>query len=214
MRYRRVGQRHSQPDRSFTRRIGYETAKEGGGTLLQQAGAALGALAGLMGSTWGLPPSASVITGAIVGGTLGSVGKGFVAASLDQLRERREEQQARTSRRSSNRPSWRHAHAAGSSSGGAFMSSRRGGTASVAGQVIGGIEQIIEQLERTAGRVANIHQKMWASQNALLAVLAGGRPDIVRTTEARLTTARGLVHDSTVALAAAKEELRAYRSRL
>ncbi|TDC72874.1 hypothetical protein E1193_26745 [Micromonospora sp. KC606] len=94
------------------------------------------------------------------------------------------------------------------------MSSRRSGTPSIAGQVIGGIEQVVEQLDRAAGRIAAIHQKMWANQNALLGVLAGSRPEIVRTTEATLSTARGLVHDSVGELTAAKKELGAYRSRL
>ncbi|GGM32459.1 hypothetical protein [Micromonospora yangpuensis] len=230
MRYRRSGQRRSGPDRSYARRVGFETAKEGGGNLVQQAGAALGALVGLLGGKAGLPPSASVITGAIVGSALGSIGKGFVAASLDHIRERREQRATRTSAGAGAGRSWRHVGAGGRS--GAGGSNGRGGrgsgsggasstaaplprvstSTSIAGQVIGGLDTVMSQLNRASRRLAEIHRAMWDAQNALNAVLAGGRPDVVLTLEGQLSTARGHVHDATGQLAGAADNLATYRS--
>ncbi|MEW2442729.1 hypothetical protein [Micromonospora marina] len=196
----------------------YESVKEALGKLVEWGGAGVGMLVGLASARYGLPVSPAVAStgGAIIGGMVGSQGKAIVVAGVDHLRERREERRTAAATHG-DRPSARLAvtgtrHTA--IRGPRTTSRRRGGAASVAGQVIGGIEQVIEQIERTAGRVATIHQKMWASQNALSAVLAGGRPDIVRTTEARLTAARGLVHDSAGALRSATDDLRSYRSRL
>ncbi|MFG1952693.1 hypothetical protein [Micromonospora sp. NPDC048830] len=94
------------------------------------------------------------------------------------------------------------------------MSSRRSAASSIAGQVIGGLEDVIEQVDKASKQLAEIHRRMWASQNALLGVLAGSRPEVVRTTEANLSKSRGLVHDSAGLLMVAKEALNAYRTRL
>jgi hypothetical protein len=209
-RHYRAGER---PERSFARRVGFETAKEGGGTLLQQAGAALGALVGLISSRWGLPPSASVITGAIVGSTIGSIGKGVIAASLDQLRERRE-QQPRVSAGSSARRSWRHGGSTGKAARATGSASSAGGAASLVGQVVGGLDRVVARLDAASGRLAELHRKMWETQNALSAVLAGGRPEVVGTTNGQLTAARGHIRDCMVDLHHCRDSVEAYRTRI
>ncbi|TDC38846.1 hypothetical protein [Micromonospora sp. KC213] len=202
----------------------YESVKEALGKLVEWGGAGVGMLVGLASARYGLPVSPGVAStgGAIIGGMVGSQGKAVVVAGFDHLRERRDERRAAAARRGGTSPravsGAAHAPMTGSRGAGhrgpRAMSSRRSSTPSIAGQVIGGIEQVIEQLDRAASRIAAIHQKMWANQNSLLGVLAGSRPEIVRATEATLTTARGLVHDSVGELTAAKRELGAYRSRL
>ncbi|WP_428964198.1 hypothetical protein [Micromonospora fluostatini] len=207
----RAGER---PERAYVRRIGFETAKEGGGNLVQQAGAALGALAGLFGSKAGLPPSASVITGAIVGGALGSVGKGFIAASLDHIRERREQRAATTSSTGAGAArSWRHASGGSAGSPGTVASvARSRAPVSIVGQVIGGLDAVVKQLNAASKQLVEIHNAMWDAQNALNAVLAGGRPEIVLTLDARLEDARGHVLDSVGELTGCADGLAAYRA--
>ncbi|MEV0216799.1 hypothetical protein [Micromonospora sp. NPDC050695] len=207
-RHYRAGER---PERSFARRVGFETAKEGGGTLLQQAGAALGALVGLISSRWGLPPSASVITGAIVGSTIGSIGKGVIAASLDHLRERREQQESRVAPGSTARRSWRHTGSTGRSARAAVPVSSGNAAASLVGQVVGGLDRVVAQLSLASRRLDELHRKMWATHNALSAVLAGGRPAVVGATNGQLTEARGHIQDCTVALRHCRDGVEAYR---
>ncbi|WP_204033126.1 hypothetical protein [Micromonospora qiuiae] len=68
------------------------------------------------------------------------------------------------------------------------------------------------QLSRASRQLAEIHRTMWASQNALNAVLAGGRPEVVRALDAQLSAARGLVHDSSGLLGNCTDTISGYRA--
>jgi hypothetical protein len=52
--------------------------------VVQQLGAGLGALAGLIAGRWGLPPTASTIVGTPLGNTLSVAGKGLTNTILDR----------------------------------------------------------------------------------------------------------------------------------
>lgn len=195
MRYRRDGQRHSQPDRTFARRVKYETFKEGGGTLLQQAGAALGALIGLFASRWGVQPTASVITGAIVGATVGAVGRGFVTAAADHLKERGDQRRARRMSRSPVAHYW-------------------SGQVGDVGRVISGIGEVIQQIESAYTQLGGLTDRMRATHDVVMKMLSGGRSDVLQQTHARLTTARKDIEESLGLLRRANEDLRGYLSSL
>ncbi len=223
MRYGRKQRTTQKKERPFARRLKYESVKEALGKLVEWGAAGVGMLVGLAGARYGLPVSPTVAStgGAIVGGMVGSQGKAFVVAGIDHLRERRDERRAAAARSGS--PSQRvasgttHRVSTAASHGGPrgprTMSSRRRAASSIAGQVIGSLDQIIDQLDRAEKQLVKIHQKLWANQNALLAVLAGSRPEIVRTTEASLTKARNTVQETAGLLATVKEDLNAYRAR-
>jgi hypothetical protein len=209
MSWRKDNRRRKQVERPFARRLKYESAKEGLGKLVEWGGAGVGMLVGLAGAKWGLPvsPAVASTSGAIIGGMVGSQGKAFVVAGIDHFRERRDQRRSAGSIGGSRR---RHQHESGSPS----VSMSRGGSASVVGQVIGGLDNVMSQLHRAARQLEEIHRKMWASQNALSAVLAGGRPEVTLTVEAHLTTARGRVHDSAGELRGCVKTLKAYRVEL
>ncbi|MEO3779419.1 hypothetical protein ABGB16_21760 [Micromonospora sp. B11E3] len=224
MRYGRRQRATQKRERPFARRLKYESVKEALGKLVEWGGAAVGMLVGLASARYGLPVSPTVAStgGAVIGGMVGSQGKALVVAGFDHLRERRDQRRAAAARSGSATPrvpsSTRH-RVSGAASHSALrgprtMSGRRSNASSIAGQVIGGLEDVIEQVDKTTKRLAEIHRRMWATHNALLGVLAGSRPEIVRNTEANLSKARGLVHDSAGLLTAAKESLSVYRTRL
>ncbi|MGW0436701.1 hypothetical protein ACWDV4_29670 [Micromonospora sp. NPDC003197] len=54
---------------------------------------------------------------------------------------------------------------------------------------------------------------MWDSQNAILAILAGGQPAIVKRTESSMADARQNISDSTVLLTEASNTIAGYRTR-
>ncbi|RKR87123.1 hypothetical protein BDK92_1396 [Micromonospora pisi] len=228
MRSSRQIRRNGKVERPFARRFGYETVKEGTGNLVQQAAMGLGALMGLLSSRWGLPATASVITGAIIGNAVGSIGKGFVAATVDHLRERREERAAGpgsagrthggsgTASGSSSEGTVSGLHARRRGSGG-FSAGRGqliagGGSGGIAGQVISGIERVIEEVEQTARKINAVGTSMWHSQDGMMVLLNGGREDVVRRTHDAMSEARDRMSESAVLLRAAGEDLNAYRA--
>lgn len=194
MSWRKGNRRRRQGERPFGRRVKYETFKEGGGTLLQQAGAALGALIGLLASRWGMPPTASVITGAIVGSTIGAVGRGFVTAAADHLKERGDQ---RRQQRGDGRA--RVAHR------------RRRRVISIA-EVKAGIDTVTEQIERAHNQLSGLADRMRATHGMVMMVMSGGRSDVLQQTHARLTTARTNVEESRALLSQAYEDLHGYRA--
>jgi hypothetical protein len=88
MRWRRrwseVGER---PERTFVGDVVRETVKEGAITLVDRAGAAGGAVVGLVAGNLGAPATASVVAGTIAGSTITVVGKAVVTVSMDRWRE-------------------------------------------------------------------------------------------------------------------------------
>ncbi|MFK3982183.1 hypothetical protein ACI2K4_17620 [Micromonospora sp. NPDC050397] len=173
-----------------------------------------------------MPATASVITGAVIGNAVGSIGKGLVTATVDHFRERRDQRTATSGASAGSRGN-------GGVSGGSRISgakglrARRGAaggasldrgrvTASasggIAGQVISGIEQVIEQVERTAKKINAVGTSMWHSQDSMMVLLYGGREDVVLRTHDALSEARHRISESAVLLRAAGEELNAYRA--
>ncbi|MFI6757743.1 hypothetical protein ACIBF5_01175 [Micromonospora sp. NPDC050417] len=215
----RAGERLERP---FARRFGYESVKEGTGNLVQQAAMGLGALVGLLSSRWGLPATASVITGAIIGNAAGSIGKGFVAATVDHVRERHEQRASGSSTGGATRGA--NGGKAGASGlrarrrgrGGASTGPRQrvagGGSGGIAGQVISGIERVIEEVEQTAKKINAVGTSMWHSQDGMMVLLNGGRQDVVRCTHDAMSEARDRMSESAVLLRAAGEDLNAYRA--
>ncbi|MEV6811375.1 hypothetical protein [Micromonospora sp. NPDC051296] len=213
MRYGRKRRREQKKERPFARRLKYESAKEALGKLVEWGGAGLGMLAGLAGAKYGMPVSPAVAStgGAIIGGMVGSQGKALVVAGIDHLRERRDQRRAAVSAGGSHRALQRPTRSNGTSES-RPVRQPRGGSASIAGQVIGGLDNVVAQLNRASRQLAEIHRTMWASQNALSAVLAGGRPEVVRAVDAQLSTARGNVHDSSGMLINSADGINGYRA--
>ncbi|MDM4719594.1 hypothetical protein QTQ03_08320 [Micromonospora sp. WMMA1363] len=213
MRYGRKRRREQKKERPFARRLKYESAKETLGKLIEWGGAGVGMLIGLAGTRYGLPVSPAVAStgGAIIGGMVGSQGKAFVVTGFDHLRERRDQRRATAAKGGGIARNGRRSRRHGIASS-AVASSRGRASASIAGQVIGGLDNVMDQLNRASRQLANVHQRMWASQNALSVVLAGGRPDVVKRVEAQLTMARGHVHDSAGALKGCVDNLATYRA--
>ncbi|GAA0398810.1 hypothetical protein GCM10009541_47300 [Micromonospora gifhornensis] len=215
MGWRKENRRKKQVERPFARRLKYESAKEALGKLVEWGGAGVGMLVGLGSAKYGLPVSPAVAStgGAIIGGMVGSQGKAFVVAGIDHFRERHEQRKSSAPADGSrHRPRRR----TGSSGGTGVVSVARaqGSSASIAGQVIGGLDNVMAQLNRASRQLAKLHRTMWASQNELNAVLAGGRPDVVGGLEDALTTARNLVLDSPDLLRTCTDTIRGYRSRI
>ncbi|GAB3156879.1 hypothetical protein GCM10027290_55840 [Micromonospora sonneratiae] len=213
MTWRKGNRRRRNTERPFVRRVGFETLKEGSGTLLQQVSGALGALTGLGISSWGLPVTASVITGAIFGGVLGVAGKGFIAASVDHFRERRDQQPAQIAATSPTAGRHRIKRSGGRRGKRQSATALPGGQSSLVGQVVAGLGQVIEQVDRATNKLKAVTIEMRESQNAILAVLAGGRPVVVGRTDGRLAGARQHIDDSASLLKKAGEAIAAYRNR-
>lgn len=228
MRSSRQIRRNGKVERPFARRFGYETVKEGTGNLVQQAAMGLGALMGLLSSRWGMPATASVITGAIIGNAVGSIGKGLVTATVDHLRERREERAAGSAGGSESRGGSGIASGGSSKSTVSGLRARRSGpgrqstgpgqvvtgsgSGGIAGQVISGIERVIEEVEQTAKKINAVGTSMWHSQDSMMVLLNGGRQDVVRRTHDAMSEARDRMSESAVLLRAAGEDLNAYRA--
>ncbi|MBX7265835.1 hypothetical protein KIF24_07190 [Micromonospora sp. Llam7] len=213
MSWRKDNRRRKQVERPFARRLKYESAKEALGRLVEWGGAGVGMLAGLAGAKYGMPVSPAVAStgGAIIGGMVGSQGKAIVVAGIDHLRERRDQRRAATAAAASHRE-WLRRSGSNGVAGSLSTPRPRGGSASIAGQVIGGLDNVVGQLDRASRQLAEIHRTMWASQNALNAVLAGGRPEVVRAVDATLSEARGLVHDSSGMLTGSANIVGGYRA--
>ncbi|MBQ1025389.1 hypothetical protein [Micromonospora sp. C95] len=215
MKYGRKRRREQKKERPFARRLKYESAKEALGKMVEWGGAGVGMLVGLAGAKYGVPVSPAVAStgGAIIGGMVGSQGKAIVVAGLDHLRERRDQREAATAASAPHRGRLRRRGSNGVA--GSLNTPRpRGGSASIAGQVIGGLDNVVGQLDRASRQLAKIHRTMWASQSALNAVLAGGRPEVVGAVDTALSTARGLVHDSSGMLTGSAKIVGNYRDRL
>ncbi|MFY1703640.1 hypothetical protein ACN28G_18185 [Micromonospora sp. WMMA1923] len=225
MGWRKENRRRKQIERPFARRFKYESAKEALGKLVEWGTAGVGMLAGLGAAKYGLPVSPGVAStgGAIIGGMLGSQGKALVVAGFDHLRERRDQRRTATTSAGSRAASPQRTGSSagggatagtrtGTGAGSAYTPIRSGTSTSIAGQVIGGLDTVMSQLNRASRQLAEIHRAMWDAQNALNAVLAGGRPDVVLTLEGQLSTARGHVHDATGQLAGAADNLATYRA--
>ncbi len=213
MRYGRKRRREQKKERPFARRLKYESAKEALGKLIEWGGAGIGMLVGLAGAKYGMPVSPAVAStgGAIIGGMVGSQGKALAVAGIDHLRERRDQRKAAAAAGGSRQGLQRRTGSRGVTR--SISAPRpRAGSASIAGQVIGGLDNVVAQLNRASRQLAEIHRTMWASQNALSAVLAGGRPEVVRAVDAQLSTARGNVHDSSGLLTTGAETISSYRA--
>ncbi|NLU79036.1 hypothetical protein HCA58_11745 [Micromonospora sp. HNM0581] len=215
MSWRKDNRRRKQVERPFARRLKYESAKETLGKLVEWGGAGVGMLVGLASAKYGMPVSPALAStgGAIIGGIVGSQGKAIVVAGIDHLRERRDQREAVTAAGAPHRGRLRRRGSNGVA-GSLHTLRPREGSASIAGQVIGRLDYAVRQLNRASRQLAEIHRTMWASQNALNAVLAGGRPEVVGAVEATLSTARGLVHDSSEMLTGSAEIIGEYRDRL
>ncbi|WP_341720411.1 hypothetical protein QQG74_12275 [Micromonospora sp. FIMYZ51] len=208
MRYGRKRRREQKKERPFARRFKYESAKEALGKLVELGGAGVGALVGLGSAKYGLPlsPAITSVGGAIIGGMVGSQGKAFVVAGIDHFRERSDQKRSAALAGASPR--------ARRSSGSTGRIPARGSSASIAGQVIGGLDNVMAQLNRASRQLTELYRTMWASQNELNAVLAGGRPDVVRALDDSLTTARNLVLDSPCLLGKCTDAISGYRARI
>ncbi|MEU6023575.1 hypothetical protein [Micromonospora sp. NPDC047134] len=211
MGWRKENRRRKQIERPFARRLKYESAKEALGKLVEWGGAGVGMLVGLGSAKYGLPVSPAVAStgGAIIGGMMGSQGKAFVVAGIDHFRERRDQRRSAAAAAGS-----RRSRRTGSGGGTRAVSSARpqGGSASIVGQVIGGLDNVVTQLNRASRHLADIHRRMWATQNELNAVLAGGRPEVVRALDDTLTTARNLVLESPGLLGNCTDTISGYRA--
>ncbi|MFY1672157.1 hypothetical protein ACN27G_19650 [Plantactinospora sp. WMMB334] len=235
MRYGRKQRREQKKERPFARRLKYESAKEGLGKLVEWGSAGIGMMLGVAATRLGLPISPAVATtgGAILGGLLGSQGKAYIVARLDYLRETRAQRKPQAAAEATTTDEGGDKVPAKPRGDppkpppkpftvGAFRRAARvphrkivrGRTdsSSVASQVISGLEKAIDQLEQAAKQAQQLGVDVWASHNRLSATLAGGRPEVVRHTHDRLTTARHHVQDSVNLLRQAAERLREYRS--
>ncbi|GAB2963129.1 hypothetical protein GCM10027280_59980 [Micromonospora polyrhachis] len=216
MRYRRRGQRQEPKERPFARRLKYEGAKEGLGKLAEWGGAALGMLLGVAATRLGVPlnPSMAATGGAILGGLLGSSGKAFVAAGMDHLRERREQRAAAGSQDSQVGGAGGRGCRRGSGSNGRTRTPRVAhfwsGPIGEAGQVISGIGDVIQQIERAHEALGGVSEAMRGTHDRVMMMLSGGRSEVVQQTHARLTSARTHVEDSLTLLRLANEDLRGY----
>ncbi|GIJ22786.1 hypothetical protein [Micromonospora lutea] len=210
MSWRKDNRRRKQVERPFARRLKYESAKEGLGKLVEWGGAGVGMLVGLAGARWGLPvsPAVASTSGAIIGGMVGSQGKAFVVAGIDHLRERRDQRRSAASSVEGRRR--RHQHSSGSPPG----SRARGDSAGIVGQVIGGLDNVRGRLDRTSRQLDAIHRKVWASQDEISVILAGGRPEVTSTVEGQLTATRNLLRDLAGELRLCVKTLKAYRVEL
>lgn len=223
MRYRRKGQRQEPKERPFRRRLLYESAKEGLGKLLEWGGAGAGMLVGLGAARLGLPisPTAATIGGTVAGGLIGASAKAIMVTAIDLRREQREKAagagsqgESATGDSATDRggirvgPGQADQHRRGS----ARIARQRSGAVSIAGQMISGVEQVIEQLDRAAAQLGAIAASMQNGQDAVMVLIYGGRVDIVRQTHDALSNARGNVQDAAVLLRGASEDLGAYRA--
>jgi hypothetical protein len=223
VRYRRKGQRQEPKERPFRRRLLYESAKEGLGKLLEWGGAGVGMLVGLGAARLGLPisPGVAALGGTVAGGLIGAQAKAIVVTAIDLRREQREKDagdgnhgKPATGGSAPDRggirvgPAQADQHRRGS----ARIASQHSGSVSIAGQVISGVEQVIEQLDRAAAQLGGIAASMRNSQDSLMVLIYGGRVDIVRQTHDALSNARGKVGDAAVLLRGASEDLGAYRA--
>ncbi|MEV4628439.1 hypothetical protein AB0J90_19435 [Micromonospora sp. NPDC049523] len=227
MRYGRIQRGEQKKERPFLRRLKYESAKEGLGKLTEWGAAGVGMLVGLAAARLGLPisPSIAVTGGAIAGGMIGAQGKAVVVATLDHLRERRDMRSATAGGRSSvaaegTGPESRgggHRVTPGRDRSARHRSSAKAaqkyaGSMSIAGQVISGIEQVMEQIEQTAAKLNAVAASMRNSQDSMMVLIYGGRADVVRRTHDAMSGARDNVYDSAVLLRSANDDLRAYRA--
>lgn len=78
-------------------------------------------------------------------------------------------------------------------------------------RLIGTLEQMIAQFEQASEQLNALMTQMWQSQHRISAVLAGGRPDVVRRTHDQVDGARLRVQDAATLSRRAAENLRAYR---
>ncbi|MFD1321666.1 hypothetical protein ACFQ4H_11265 [Micromonospora sonneratiae] len=173
-------------------------------------------LLGVAATRHGLPvnPSVAATGGAIIGGLAGSSGKVVVAAALDHLRERREQRALEGgsqggAARAGGRRGWRRGSGRGrvrTPRVAHFWSGPIGG----AGQIISGIGDVIQQLERAHDALDDITKAMGKTHDKVMMVLSGGRSDVVQKTHADLTTARTHVEDSQTELRLVNDALRGY----
>lgn len=237
----RVGER---PERSFEKRFGYEVVKEIGGTVFQYAGMGVGALTGLAGGALGLPGTASVVAGTVVGTSIGAIGKAYLTARTDLRRERKEREArttAPTQATSRNQPTQSkqdaldhrsHPHRVDPTIRLRDRPRRRSGRSptvrlvdrgtadtTAAGvspmrQFIATLEKLIAQLDQASAQLNTLMTQMWESQHRITATLAGARPDVVRRTHDQTNSARLRVHDAATLTRQAADALRAYRAGL
>jgi hypothetical protein len=198
----------------------YESAKEGVGKLLEWGGAGVGMLLGLAAARLGLPisPAVAAIGGTVAGGLIGAQAKAIAVTAIDLRREQREKPANDADRVHGGDAPDRGGVRVGPARadqrrrGSARIAHQRSGSVSIAGQVISGIEQVIEQIDQAANKLGAVAANMQNSQDAMMVLLYGGRVDVVRQTHDLLSTARGKVQDSAVLLRGASEDLGAYRA--
>ncbi|MEV4757559.1 hypothetical protein AB0J86_20940 [Micromonospora sp. NPDC049559] len=213
MRYGRKQRRSQKKERPFARRLGVESAKEGLGKLAEWGGAGVGMLLGLASARYGLPVASSVAAtgGAVVGGMVGSAGKALVVATIDHWRDRRQQRAASIDSAGKGAVSARRS-GRGSRGNAPRVSHFWSGPIGGAGEIISGIGEVIQQLERAHEGLGSLLEPMRASHDRIMAALSGGRQDVVQQTHGRLTLARKRVEDSLGLLQGANEDLRGYLS--
>ncbi|WP_329102345.1 hypothetical protein OG792_23635 [Micromonospora sp. NBC_01699] len=200
----------------------YESAKESLGKLLEWGGAGVGMLLGLAATRLGIPisPAVAAIGGTVAGGLIGSQAKAIVVTAIDLRREQREKSAqaaaagstATGETASPDRGSIRLTAATTGHSRRGSVRTAHGSSGGIAGQVISGIEQVLEQIEQTAGKLNAVAASMRNSQDSMMVLIYGGRADVVRRTHDAMSGARDSVYDSAVLLRGASEDLRAYRA--
>jgi len=226
MRYRRSGQRHSTPDRSFASQWGHEATKEGSGTLVQQLGAGLGGLVGLAASRWGLPPAAVTIAGVILGHVVSIAGKGLVTTILDRRKEARSadgDPFTSDAGRSTRPPAVsgiraRYAGHRRTSTANRRQSIRPTDNGNTSGATTGSylnhLRRILDEIETQQARLANIANAMRASQLGLAHLLTGGRSDRTQEIYTWTELTRSNIEEATVLTHHATKSLKAYLASL
>ena len=226
MRSSRQVRRKVKAEQPFARQWGHEVAKEGSGTVVQQLGAGLGALAGLLSSRWGLPPAAVTIAGALLGNAVSVVGKGLVNTILDRRRESRASgdspeagsggpggSQPLTSIRS-RYPGHQGRDPAARS---VFLrrgSSRTSGGGGSTGSYLQQLRRILDEIDTQQAKLANVANAMRASQLGLAQLLAGGRQDRTQEIYTWTELSRSNIEDAAVLTHQATKSLKAYLANL
>ncbi|MFV2013645.1 MULTISPECIES: hypothetical protein [unclassified Micromonospora] len=226
MSWRKDNRRQKQTEQPFSRQWGHEIAKEGSGTVVQQLGAGLGALAGLLSSRWGLPPTAVTIAGALLGNAVSVVGKGLVNTILDRRRESRTSgggpeagsggpgsSQPLTSIRS-RYPGHQGRDPAARSTFIRRGSGRTSGGGGNTGSYLHQLRRILDEIETQQAKLANVANAMRASQLGLAQLLAGGRQDRTQEIYTWAELSRANIEDAAVLTYQAQESLKGYLSNL